>query len=354
MTSRPVRLAVLGVAAASLGAIALARIATRPRLLECEAGRITHLARIQTGHQRAERVAFLDGGRLVAVTCPRYDRVVLYHLADSGSLVRAADIAVAGKPMALGDLGDRFLVLQRPSGDARHLEPGFWQAYSYDGTPLGAAFPVGYDPDDLALLAGVKQALVLLSGHSEGETNRPPPALVSVDLAPPDGPRILHTMILDRTGFDPTRLILSSRESHAAILGFDGSVVGVDLTSSTGPLITGTTEIANRAFPTRSDSGDDSIILPAYTQADVVPLASDDPRGPDDFVATFDPDEGRLIVRSARRLATLGTLALPGPGNLGTVRVTGLAYEPARRTLAVADRSGGLHILAHEGRPPRR
>jgi hypothetical protein len=39
-------------------------------------------------------------------------------------------------------------------------------------------------------------------------------------------------------------------------------------------------------------------------------------------------------------------LPLRGPANLGTVRPTGLAYSPERKLLAVANRSGGIHLVA--------
>ena len=49
----------------------------------------------------------------------------------------------------------------------------------------------------------------------------------------------------------------------------------------------------------------------------------------------------------ASRRTTLGRLVLKGgPLGLSAVRPTGLAYSPERRLLAVANRSGGVHLVA--------
>src|SRR5690606_31507375 len=131
--------------------------------------------RAQTGYQRAGRLAFLDRGRLVAVTCPRYDFLVLYRVTTEKTLEHFRDVKLGGKPVSLWPTKDRLYVLQRPSGDARHLVPAFWQVYDFDGQAIGPRFEVGYDPDDLVLTAEDQVALVLLSGHAEGESNRPDP-----------------------------------------------------------------------------------------------------------------------------------------------------------------------------------
>ena len=73
------------------------RVASRRRSARREVlavGRCTlaEVAREGTGHQRAERVAFADGGRLLAVTCPRYDRLVLYRVTDRDTLELLDDI----------------------------------------------------------------------------------------------------------------------------------------------------------------------------------------------------------------------------------------------------------------------
>jgi glycerol-3-phosphate acyltransferase PlsY len=348
MLGRPLRIGLVGISCVLLCAVALARLALRPRVLELDDGRMTHLQRVQTGHQRAERVVFLDEGRRLAVTCPRYDRFVVYRVADGPRLESALDIRLEGKPVALCDWAGRMLVLERPSGDARHLVPGYWQVYSYEGARLGDPFEVGYDPDDLAIVADKGVALVLLSGHAEGETNRPAPSLLAIDLSGPGRPRIAYNLTLDQPGFDPTRIILSQCRTHAAILGFDGSVVGIDLSDPLRPSITGKSEIASRAYPTLSASENDTILLPAGTQADVIPVGGGVSRAAIELLATLDPDAGRLVLMKPRQAGALGSMSLPGPGNLGTIRATGLAYDPGRRLVAVADRSGGVHLLAFD------
>ncbi|HEY2158086.1 MAG TPA: glycerol-3-phosphate 1-O-acyltransferase PlsY, partial [Isosphaeraceae bacterium] len=45
--------------------------------------RFVEVSRYAPGHQRAERLAFLDGGKLLVATCPRYLRVVLARITDA-------------------------------------------------------------------------------------------------------------------------------------------------------------------------------------------------------------------------------------------------------------------------------
>src|SRR5262245_52070313 len=68
-------LTLVGVGA--VGTIALN--AARTARLTLGEATFTEVARVRTGHQRAERLTFADGGKLLAVACPRYNRVVLYR-----------------------------------------------------------------------------------------------------------------------------------------------------------------------------------------------------------------------------------------------------------------------------------
>ena len=95
--------------------------------------RLVETARVATGHQRAERLAFADRGRLLAVTCPRYNRVVLYGVAGEDGLKPVREIVLEGRPVAVWPTADRLYVLQRPAGDALHLEEGWWETFDFEG-----------------------------------------------------------------------------------------------------------------------------------------------------------------------------------------------------------------------------
>src|SRR5205823_1261030 len=107
------------------------------------------VARAGTGHQRADRVTYADRGRLLAVTCPRYNHVVLYRVDATERLELVRDIELQGRPVAVGASRDRIYVLERPSGDRRHVEPGWCEAFDFGGDPVGSRFLAGMYPDDL-------------------------------------------------------------------------------------------------------------------------------------------------------------------------------------------------------------
>ncbi len=144
--------------------------------------RLVEVARVGTGYQRAERLAFADRGRLLAVTCPRYDRLVLYRVTDAEALEVVRDIALDGQPVAVCSTADLLYVLERPPGDARHVEPGWWEAFDFRGFPVGSRCRAGMYPDDMAVSPDGKHALVLSSGRAEGDPDKPPPALDVFDL----------------------------------------------------------------------------------------------------------------------------------------------------------------------------
>ena len=139
-------IALAGVAALLLGGAAVWKRVARREGLTVGRYTVAEVARAATGHQRAERVAFADGGKLLAVTCPRYNRLVLYRVTDHDGLEALNDLALEGKPVALCLADDRLLVLERPPGDNRHVEPGWWQAYDLRGERLGEKVLVGYLP----------------------------------------------------------------------------------------------------------------------------------------------------------------------------------------------------------------
>ena len=155
------------------GALAV-RAARRPelRLGPCT---LTEVARVATGHQRAERLAFADHGRLIAVTCPRYDRVVLYRVTDDLRLELHRDIELPGHPMAIWPAQDRLYVLERPAGDARHVEPGFWETIDFQGRRIGSRYRVGFYPDDLVITPDGRYRTRLDVGERRGRSSSAQP-----------------------------------------------------------------------------------------------------------------------------------------------------------------------------------
>ena len=138
-------LVALAVAAAlAAGSAAIRTGVARREVLTVGRHTLSEVAREGTGHQRAERVAFADGGRLLAVTCPRYNRLVLYRVTDHDSLELLNDLSLDGKPVAVCPTTDRLYVLQRPAGDSRHVEPGWWDAFDFGGEKLGDRVVVGF------------------------------------------------------------------------------------------------------------------------------------------------------------------------------------------------------------------
>jgi hypothetical protein len=63
------------------------------------------------------------------------------------------------------------------------------------------------------------------------------------------------------------------------------------------------------------------------------------------LIQTLPRGSGLEVTGSSRGLGT-HRLPLRGAWNLGATRPTGLAYAPERGLLAVANRSGGVHLLA--------
>ncbi len=306
------------------------------------------LERVQTGHQRAERVAFLRSGRYLAVTCPRYDRLLIFEVeATTRKLKPVIDRKLKGKPVAIAETASGLLVLQRPAGDNRHIEPGFCEPFSLSGEPTGPRWPVGYDPDDLALNEDGSVAFVLLSGNSEGESNRPDPELVAFDLGQGEQPQPISRVRLGDSGTDPLRIYLSAKRTHAAILIRHGSMQGIDLSQPANLQRTGTVSLSGRERPALSASDDDVIVVPAECMADVAPLAAggSDTEGAWQTLVTLEADEGRLVFYSTRATEPLGRLTLRGPAGIGQIRLSGLAHCPERNLIAVADRSGGLHLI---------
>ena len=322
---------------AGLAGLGLARYSSMPNAAEAGPFRLAEVARIATGHQRAGRLAFADGGAILAVTCPRYNRLVLYRVTAENRLDLAHDVELDGRPVAVVPIGAKLYVLQRPEGDRRHVEPGFLRAYGLDGRPAGERVGVGYYPDDMAISADGSTAFVLSSGSAEGGEHRGPPSLEVIDLA---GGRPTATVAVGVIANDPVRLILSEKGTHAAIVLGDGATVGVDLRDPAHPAVSGRVQ-AGGDLPWISRSGDEAIVIGGPGEA--IRLGNQ----PYLLDAPADGSALRVVGCPASSAAPLrlGAIALRGPANFGSVRPTALAYSADRGLAAVANRSGGVHLI---------
>ncbi|MDR3632612.1 MAG: hypothetical protein P4L84_02180 [Isosphaeraceae bacterium] len=343
------------VALAGLGMIAgLSLRSSRPTSTVAGPVVLTEVARAGTGHQRAERIAFADGGRVLAVTCPRYNRVVLYRVTDHETLEPIRDVELAGRPVALAAAADRFYVLQNPSGDARHLEPGWWETIDLRGNRIGSRFVTGFYPDDVALMPDGKHALVLTSGRAEGGPHRPAPALDVVELNDGAGaPRVAGRLTFEGTNDDPARLSLAASGRCAAVtLWGSNQVAAVDLYEPSRPKLVGRSPLPEREVPYPSRSGGDAILMPVDSRSEAVWADYTPSEGApaEAFVACTLPHESGLRLYHAATGRALGELTLHGPLNVGRIKPTGLAFSSERGLFALATRSGGVHLIAVQPR----
>ena len=374
------RVAAWLLASMALAAIAAGFAINARRRFEAVAGpyRMTEVARVATGHQRAERLRFADGGKLLAATCPRYGRVMLYRVTELDALDLVRDIEMGGRPVALATAPDRLFVLVRPDNDARHVEEGWWQAFDLLGRPVGHRTPAGYYPDDLAITPDGRHLLVLTSGRGEGGDHRPRPALSAYSLSGDDPAKLVGRLDFDEAGDDPARLALSVDGSTAAV-SIQGSrcIAWVDLGEIRAPRL-----VARQWWPRGSnpdalrfcqdggivavDDAEEALWSQSSPTASPVtrPVAGGigevlEIPGRQRFWAVslpFASGVGLLpVARDDRSDHSAAVLPLKGRANLSATRPMGLAYDADRRRLAVANRSGGsIHLVALDRETPTR
>lgn len=365
------KVAPLLVAGLALAGVSAGFALNATRRFEVIAGpyRVAEVARVATGHQRAERLVFLDHGRLLAATCPRYGRVMLYRITEANALELVRDIELAGRPVALAAASDRLHVLVRPNNDARHVEEGWRETFDLDGNRIGEKVRVGLYPDDLALTPDGRHALVLTSGRGEGGDHRPRPALTvhDLELGKPVG-----RLDFDQPGDDPARLALSVDGRRAAVsIQGTNAMAWIDLEEITAPRLAGRRAWAKGSTPdalrfdheggvVAVDGSEDALWYQSNPSAEPVVRPIDGGLG--DAVEIPGPE--KLWAMSLPFDSAIGLipaafnpqgdeppalLPLKGRANLAATRPLGLAYDAERRLLAVANRSGGsIHLIALE------
>ena len=328
--------------------------AMRPLKLDCGPFRLEAIGRVETGEQRAERIVFADGGKLLAVACPRYGRVALIHVDEHEMLKLFRVVPLEGRPVALCAQADKIFILQRPGGDARHVEQAWWETIDLQGNRVGPRVRVGFDPDDLSIAQDGHTAFVLTSGRAEGESNRPKPALIVFDLGKPNlVAREIARLEFNHPGDDPARLTVSDTGLAATVtlLG-SNQIAAIDLTDRERPRLLESKPLGAFGVPYVSRSGDDAILMPVDSDREtvrVVPPQGNQVEKNDshEFLLSILPDESVLEVVSERERNPIGKLSLRGVANLGAIRPAGIAYSPERGLIAVADRQGGgVNLIA--------
>ncbi len=314
--------------------------------------------RVVTGQQRVDRVAFATGGDCLAGICPRYNTLLIYRVDAAKTLHAIAETELEGRPVAIVSLGTRFAVLQRPPGDAKHLVPGWCEVYDLAGRRVGSRITAGFYPDDLAASSDGRLVYLLSSGRSEGDEKKPLATLEIIALDPETAAaRPMGHVTFDARD-DPERVSLSASGQYAAVLlAKSKRMAAVDVTDSSHPRLIGHTAIATAGTPYISQSKDDDwIMMPAGTEGATVALAS--PHASDglhrtalpssrvDYLVTARETESALeILQAHPRQHEIGRFPLLGPFNLGHTRPTGLAYSPERGIIAVATRTGSIHVV---------
>jgi glycerol-3-phosphate acyltransferase PlsY len=154
-------------------------------------------------------------------------------------------------------------------------------------------------------------------------------------------------------------LTLSASARYAAVfLGKTKQTVAIDVTARESPRLIGRTAPVSAHAPYVSSSPEgDWIMMPAASEDETIGIdlpgsaaataardgTSAAPRA--DYVISTRQQESALEVIQTAPRHILGRFPLFGPLNLGRTRPTGLAYSPKRGLLAVATRSGTLHLV---------
>jgi glycerol-3-phosphate acyltransferase PlsY len=315
-----------------------------------------------TGQQRASRVIFADQGRKLAVMCPRYNKVLLYDVTVLATLEPSAEIALEGRPMSLATAGDLLMILERPPGDDKHLQVGWWETYNLDGERCGPRVPVGYYPDDLAITPDGRYLLVLSSGRAEGDQHKPLPGLDVFELAPDEkwqSPNPIGHLDLEPKD-DGDRIVVSDRGGRALVtLPKRKEALAVDLSRPEAPRLAGRTALADTGSPYISVSDDgDWIIMPTLRESEAVAVdhrefghgrESSSPWA--GYLLYTLPDDAVIELAQASPRRSMGRFPIKGPLNLTGTRPSGLAFCAERDLCAVTTKPGAVHLVSIRSRP---
>jgi acyl-phosphate glycerol 3-phosphate acyltransferase len=348
----------------AIAAVWLFHHANRPVVAVAGPWSLRETDRFVTGQQRVDRVAFAPDGERLAGICPRYNRLLTYQVDPDRKLRSIAVIELEGRPVSIVTLGPRFVVLQRPPGDQKHLEPGWWETFDRDGKKLGSRHLAGFYPDDLAVSPDGRLLFVLSSGRSEGDERKPMPALEVIAMGREgDLPHHVSQLTFDPAE-DPERLTLSASGRFAAIfLAKSKQTAAVDLSVPEAPRLLGRIKTVTSVGPYVSRSPDeDWIMMPAAGDGDTIAIewpgaaarsgrldGSASARNADYLISTRQ-DESVLEISQTAPRHSLGRFPLLGPFNLGRTRPTGLAYSAKRGLIAVATRTGSIHLVELKSR----
>ena len=357
--ARPVVLVCLAIGGVLIvaGASWLVRNARTPIEIHAGPWSLRETARESTGQQRSTRVVFNERGDRLAVMCPRYNRVLVYGVADDDTLDLVSKIEVAGRPMAIAAAGGKLVVLVRPANDQKHLEAGWSEVFTFDGARIGPRIPAGYYPDDLGVTPDGRRLLVLCSGRGEGDPDKPAPELtiLPADFGP-NPPEPLGRLRFE-PGDDPDRLTVSAQGTRALVtLAHSNQAIAVGLTQPEAPVVSGRLELGAGEPPyvSRSPDGDWLIMRPtldfeAVAVASPLSKTNDQTVSPDYLFFTR-PDVSALEIVQVDPGRTLGRFPVKGPFNLGGTETTGLAFSRTRGLLAVATKPGTVHLVRLESR----
>ena len=241
---------ILGLAFVSAAGVAgtwLVRNASRT--IEAEAGpwSLKETDRLATGQQRVDRVAFAEGGDRLAGICPRFNRLLIFQVDADSTLKPIGETQLEGRPVGVVALGSRFVVLQRPAGDAKHLEPGWWEVFDREGQRVGSRHQTGFYPDDLAASPDGRRLFVLSSGRAEGDAKKPLGSLEILDVDRENSTaHRLGELSFDPSD-DPERLTISSTSRCAAVLlAKSRRTLAVDVSDPSAPRLIGRTQPRER------------------------------------------------------------------------------------------------------------
>lgn len=293
--------------------------------------------------------------------CPRYNKILLYDVTSQGRLDQATEIALDGRPVAIARAGERLVVLERPTGDDKHLAPGWWESFGLDGRSSSSRIPAGYYPDDLAVTSDGRFLIVLNSGQAEGDSKKPLPGIDVFQVASAieeNSQRPIGHLSLEPDD-DADRLYLSAAGSRGLVtLPKAKQAMAIDLTDPEEPRPAGRTDLSQGNAPYVSFSPDgDWIIMPTLQASEAVAIqhpaiSDDDSAGPPPagYILYTRPDDSALELAQATPVQTLGRFPLTGPLHIGSTRPTGLCFSSENGLIAVATKPGTVYVISLRSR----